>query len=64
MGSELQPRPIDTIFTFPPSLPPSLPLWLSQLFQDMWKREPTERPSAKEVVVRLEAMQAALPKDS
>lgn len=35
-----------------------------QLFQDMWKREPTERPSAKEVVVRLEAMQAALPKDS
>lgn len=37
---------------------------VSQLFTDMWKRDPRERPSAREVVLRLETMYAELPPES
>eukprot|EP00903_Cladosiphon_okamuranus_P009114 g8707.t1 len=47
-----------------PKVDPSWHKEFVELFQDMWKRNPKERPDAREVVVRLERMYAELPPES
>ncbi|CAM9532917.1 unnamed protein product [Ectocarpus sp. 12 AP-2014] len=47
-----------------PKVDPSWHPAFVQLFTDMWKRDPRERPTAREVVLRLERMYAELPPES
>ncbi|CAM9251098.1 unnamed protein product [Ectocarpus sp. 4 AP-2014] len=47
-----------------PKVDPSWHPEFVQLFTDMWKRDPRERPTAREVVLRLETIDAELPPES
>ncbi|CAN0117306.1 unnamed protein product [Ectocarpus fasciculatus] len=47
-----------------PKVDPSWHPGFVQLFTDMWERDPRERPTAREVVLRLEKMKAELPPES
>jgi hypothetical protein len=43
-----------------PTMPPGTPAALAQLAQDCWQHSPDARPRFEQVVVRLEALLAAL----